>query len=103
VINGHEFDKNDRLINVRCPEHWNGIRPNSYELNRVPSQEDLELASKIRGAEVTYEEPPPRDPNIFTFPVIARRFPTLLASDIVSVQPMSGPLTIGLLPHKTEE
>jgi hypothetical protein len=89
LVNGHEFDKAGRLINVRCPEHWNGIRPNSYELNRAPTPEDLELASKIRGSTVTYEEPPPRDPNVFTFPVIKQVFPTLAAADIVGVQPMT--------------
>jgi hypothetical protein len=103
LVNGHEFDKNGRLINVRCPEHWDGLRPNSRELNRAPTQEDLELASKIRGSAVEAPvEQPPRDPNIFTFPVIKQVFPTLSASDIVGVQPMTGPLTIEPLPHKTE-
>lgn len=103
LTNGHEYDRNGKLINVRCSEHWNGIRPNSYELNRAPTPEELELASKIRGSQVTYEAPPPRDPNVFTFPVIKQVFPTLSAADIVSVQPMTGPLTIPVLPHKTEE
>ena len=97
LTNGHEYDRNGKLIDVRCPEHWNGIRPNSRELNRAPTQEELDLASKIRGSVVTYEEPPPRDPNVFTFPVIKQVFPTLSAADIVGVQPMTvslGPNTI---------
>lgn len=102
VVNGHTYDRHGRLTEVRCPIHWDGIRPNSYELNRAPTQEDLELASKIRGSAVTYEEPAPRDPNLFIFPRLNRVFPTLVAADIVDVQPMTGPLTIGLLPHKTE-
>lgn len=89
LINGHAFDRHGRLVEVRCPEHWNGIRPNSHELNRAPTPEDLELASKIRGSQVTYDPPPPRNPNVLVFPVIAKPFPVLLAKDIVSVQPMT--------------
>src|SRR3546814_19420343 len=33
LINGHTYDKHGRLIEVRCPEHWNGIR--SSEERRV--------------------------------------------------------------------
>ena len=88
LVNGHTF-KNGKLVEVRCPEHHNGLRPKWSEIQRAPTQEELELASKIRGSAVTYEAPPPRDPNVLTFPVIAQRFPTLLAKDIVSVQPMA--------------
>lgn len=49
VVSGHDFDRNGRLVNVRCPEHHQGIRPNSRELNRSPTPEELELAEKIRG------------------------------------------------------
>lgn len=90
LINGHTYDRHGRLVEVRCPEHHNGLRIRQDELNRAPTQEELELASKIRGSAVTYEAPPWRDPNILVFPVIARPFPTLLAKDIVSVQPMTG-------------
>jgi hypothetical protein len=48
AINGHEFDRNGRLVSVRCAEHWNGIQPNSRELNRPPTPEELTLAVKIR-------------------------------------------------------
>ena len=87
-VNGHEF-KNGKLVAVRCPEHWNGLRVNSRELERAPTQEELELASKIRGSTVTYKAPAPRDPNVLVLPMIARVYPTLLASEIVGVQPMS--------------
>jgi hypothetical protein len=103
LVNGHTYNKHGKLTEVRCPDHWDGIRPNSRELNRAPTPEELELASKIRGEQVTYTAPPPRDPNVLTFPRIAQVFPTLLAADIVGVQPMTGPLTIAGLPHKTEK
>lgn len=45
---------------------------------------------------------PPFNPTKMVFPVLKQVFPTLLASDIVSVQPMTAPLTIEALPHKTE-
>ena len=104
LTNGHEYDRNGKLADVRCDEHWHGIRVNMRELNRAPTQEELELASKIRGSVV--EPPPvepPRDPNIFVFPVIKQVFPTLLASDIVGVQPMTAPLTIGSPPIINDE
>jgi hypothetical protein len=89
-INGHTYNKHGKLVDVRCDEHINGLRPNSRELNRPPTEEELAFASKIRGSVV--EAPPvqpPRDPNVLTFPVVKQVFPTLLASDIVGVQPMT--------------
>ena len=97
LINGHTYDKHGKLVEVRCPEHHYGLRVRQDELNRAPTQEELELASKIRGSVVEAPPvPPPRDPNVLTFPVIAQRFPTLLASDIVAVQPMSQPIALSM-------
>jgi len=99
--NGHEYNRNGKLANVRCPEHWNGLRVNRQELERAPTEDELELASKIRGSIVEAPVvPPPRDPNVFTFPVLRQAFPTLIAADIVSVQPMTAPLTIEALPYR---
>lgn len=89
ITNGHEF-KDGKLVEVRCPEHRNGLRVRQDELNRAPTQEELELASKIRGSAVEAPPvPPPRDPNVLTFPLIKQVYPTLLASDITAVQPMT--------------
>lgn len=91
VINGHQF-KNGKLVRVRCDEHEYGIRPNLRELERHPTPEEIELASKIRGAPVGYEAPPPRDPNVLVMPAIGRVYPMLIAADIVAVQPMTKPI-----------
>lgn len=102
IVNGHIYDRHDRLTKVRCHNHWNGILQNSRELDRPPTNEDLELASKIRGSKVTYKAPPERDPNVLVLPLIAKVFPTLLAQDIASVQPMTAPLTMEVISSRTK-
>lgn len=51
-VDGHDYDKNGKLVSVRCKEHWNGLQVNTREINRPASQEELELAAKIRGPAV---------------------------------------------------
>lgn len=45
-IAGHEYE-GGKLIRVRCPEHWYGLRANTRELNRPATAEEMRLAELL--------------------------------------------------------